>query len=49
MIVFDPANWILDLLLFSISMFIITISICMISILIGVLITWFERRLGEEQ
>jgi hypothetical protein len=47
MIIFDPANWILDLLLFSISIFIITISIFIITILISVLITWLERRLGE--
>ena len=47
MIIFDPANWILDLLLFSVSMLIITISIFIITILISVLITWFEKRLGE--
>jgi uncharacterized membrane protein len=47
MIIFDPANWILDLLLFSVSMLIITISIFIITLLISILITWFERKLGE--
>jgi len=47
MIIFDPANWILDLLLFSVSMLIITISIFIITLLISILITWFEKKLGE--
>tara|TARA_E500000305_G_scaffold52265_2_gene40869 strand:- start:33 stop:179 length:147 start_codon:yes stop_codon:yes gene_type:complete len=47
MIIFDPANWILDLLLFSVSMLIITISIFIITLLISVLINWFEKKLGE--
>jgi len=47
MIIFDPANWILDLLLFSVSMLIITISIFIITLLISILINWFERKLGE--